>query len=70
MQNLLASYGRLVCKERGIANKHLKQYDADGPPVDSLIVALLAKHLRRNVVRCSDRAVCKFAAPSVSKLFL
>ena len=50
MHDLLARDARLVREERRVADEHLEEDAANGPPVDSLIVAVLSEHLRSNII--------------------
>ena len=57
VDDLLARAARFVGEEGRIPHQHLEQDGAQRPPIGRLRVALLAEHLRRNVVRRPHRRV-------------
>ena len=55
VQDLLASDAGFLGKKGGIANEHFEQDNAEGPPVNSFGVSILAKDLGRYVIGGSYR---------------
>mmetsp|Transcript_21584 Transcript_21584/g.65944 ORF Transcript_21584/g.65944 Transcript_21584/m.65944 type:complete len:442 (-) Transcript_21584:435-1760(-) len=56
-QDLAARHDGLIGVERGVPYEALIHDDAEAPPVAAVVVALLAEHLRRDVVRRAYRAI-------------
>lgn len=54
MQNFLACDAWLVGEEGRVADEHFKQNGTARPPIDSLVVALLAEYFWGDVVGRAD----------------
>ena len=70
MHNFLAGNGRLIREERWISNEHFKKNAANRPPINCLIITLLSKNFRSNVVGCSNCRKSKLPSSLVSKFFI
>mmetsp|Transcript_12407 Transcript_12407/g.29563 ORF Transcript_12407/g.29563 Transcript_12407/m.29563 type:complete len:204 (-) Transcript_12407:555-1166(-) len=56
-ENLLVNAHGLLVAERGLANNHFVNQNTQGPPIHRLSMALVQKHLWRDVLRCSAQSV-------------
>ena len=70
VQDFLAGDRWLIWKERWITDKHFKKNNTHAPPVNTLVVTLLPKNLRGNIVWCSNRWESKMSGSLVPKLFI
>jgi hypothetical protein len=54
VKNFLASHRGLVREERRITDEHLEEDHSHTPPVHALIIPLLAKNLRCDIIRSTN----------------
>jgi hypothetical protein len=67
VKDFLTSNGWLIREEGRIANHHFKHDHTHAPPVNSLIITMLSKNFRGNIVWGAYRREGKSSGPLISQ---